>query len=158
MGRGAPDALHRDCIEMCLSGLLRCVCWSCLLGHSGSHRLVCLALNVGVACWCCLHACSWFLFLLRWCGFLCVSLLRLHRLPRRNFRPDNLLRGLQGGVRIKGDGSASRGDVTRLIKLVGANGAYQAWKAAAERAATAVWRPKARLERAAGHAIWRATM
>ena len=79
-------------------------------------------------------------------------------MPRRNFRPDNLLRGLQGGVRIKPDGRASRGDVTRLVKLVGAEGAYQAWRAAAERAAMAGGRPRVRLELGAGHVRWRATM
>ena len=44
------------------------------------------------------------------------------------------MRGLQGGVRIKASGQASRGDIARLVKLVGPQGAYEAWRAAAERA------------------------
>ena len=60
--------------------------------------------------------------------------LSLRHSHRRNFRGDNLLRALQGGVRLKRDGRASRGDICRLLKLVGAEGAYQAWSAAAEKA------------------------
>ena len=62
--------------------------------------------------------------------------LSLRHSYRRNFRSDNLLRALQGGVRLKRDGRASRGDVVRLVKLVGAEGAYQAWRKAAEKVET----------------------
>ena len=49
---------------------------------------------------------------------------------RAHFEPANLARALQGLVRIRGRGKASRGDCVRLAKLFGKDAAIAFWRQA----------------------------
>ena len=49
---------------------------------------------------------------------------------RAHFEPANLARALQGLVRIRGRGKASRGDCVRLAKLFGKDAAVAFWRQA----------------------------
>ena len=74
---------------------------------------------------------------------------------------ENLLRAMQGDIRIKaGDGKhrgkASRGDVKRVARLAGTSAAEDAYCTAVD---TVIRRGELRamFQQAAGHATWRAT-